>query len=78
MFAGMCIPSPVRGFTPLLAFLSITRKVPKPTKVTLSSLRRQSVMAEITASTASLDVFFVSPVWSATLSTNSALSVFFP
>jgi len=60
--AGIWIVFLVWGFTPFLAFLSITSNVPKPTKVTFSSLTRQSVLAEIIASTASLDVFLVSPV----------------
>lgn len=36
--------------------------MPKPTKVTFSPLVRESVIAKITASNASLDVLFVSPV----------------
>ena len=49
--------------------------MPKPTKVTFSSLARQSVITEIIASTASLDVFLVSPVLLATFSTHSALFI---
>ena len=32
--AGIMISLPVRGFRPFLAFLRLTEKVPKPTKVT--------------------------------------------
>jgi hypothetical protein len=49
--------------------------VPKPTKVTFSSLTSESVIAEIIPSTASLDVLLVSPVWLAISSTNSVLFV---
>jgi len=48
---------------------------PKPIKVTFSPLARESVIAEIITSTASLDVFFVNPVWLATSSINLALFV---
>src|SRR6056297_245799 len=44
LLAGMVISSPVWGLRPFLSFLSWTENVPKPVKVSLPSLTRDSSM----------------------------------
>ena len=50
VLAGMCKGSFVRGLIPSLAGRTLEVNVPKPTKVTLPSFLRPSVIASIVAS----------------------------
>ena len=42
--AGICIDSPVLGFLPVVAFLSLTLKFPNPTILTFSPLFKEFVI----------------------------------
>ena len=65
------------GFTPILAFLFLASKVPKPTKVTLRPLVISSTITARIAFRALSTSTFDRPVPSATFSINSDLFICF-
>ncbi len=71
--AAISIVSPVLGLRPLRAARSPTENVPKPTKLTVSPLRRPCVMASNTASTARAAEALLRSACSATFSISSDL-----
>lgn len=71
LWPGILIEEPVWGFRPILVFLVLTLKVPKPVITTLSPLVIDSLIWAKTVLTVSYEVFFVRPTFLATLSTNS-------
>ena len=74
--AGIWIDSPVLGFLPVVAFLWLTLKLPKPTILTFSSLLRALVIESRKLSIALVASDFDSPAEDATDAIRSFLFTF--
>ena len=73
--AAIFSSAPVLGLRPILAFLSFTENVPKPTNLTLSPSASESEMALIMVSTAAAACYWVIPI-PATFAARSAFVIF--